>query len=172
MLPKVRVFYRPDGGVSIMSFLAGACGVETETQCMNRMTAESSYNNLPYDDLDPSQLPKDRKDRDEWRGSKGAGIWIDESLVTKNEKMEELKQELGAELNKTAPNPIRVVKLQYNIDQLKELQPANNLLSAEQINQFAITPSLGGFQSIDVKKQSFVSKIWQRIKNLFDNIIK
>src|SRR3989344_4403256 len=89
MLPKVRVSYRPDGGVSITSFVASACQEgETETQCMDREVRKNpTLADLPHDDVGPATLPQDRKDRDKWRGEKGSGIYIDRSLVTKQEKI-------------------------------------------------------------------------------------
>ncbi len=66
ILAKVRVSYRPDGGVSITSFLNGACGNnETETQCMDRIFATNPIKDFPYDDILIDQIPKDRANRDE-----------------------------------------------------------------------------------------------------------
>src|SRR3989344_3215996 len=112
-LSKVRVTYRPDGGVSVTSFIGSACqSEETETECMDReMQKNPELANLPHDDVFPSQLPQDRKDRNKWVGSKGQGIQIDHSLVTKAEKIEELENQLDEELNKNNPNSVKVAKL-------------------------------------------------------------
>jgi len=121
-LPTVRVFYRPDGGVSILHFVTDACRQrETKTQCMDRISGDSAYKNLPYDDMPLSQLPKDRADRDKWRGEKGKGVRVDHSLITKNEKINQLNSELDKELDKNEPNSSRVLKLQHLVEKAKDI---------------------------------------------------
>ncbi len=132
-LSKVRVFYRPDGGVSILKAVADACGGLSETECLDRETQKSNLKNLPYDDISEDQLPEDRKDRDKWRGEKGRGISIDKSFVTKSEKMRELQDKLNAELDKDNPNSKKIDQLQINIERLKNLKAENNLLSKAQV---------------------------------------
>ncbi len=135
-LSKVRVFYRPDGGVSILKAVADACGGLSETECLDRETQKGNLKNLPYDDISEDQLPKDRESRDKWRGEKGKGISIDKSLVTKSEKIKELQDKLDAELDKNNPNGNKIANLQVKIEKLKKLKTENNLLSAKQIAQF------------------------------------
>lgn len=134
-LPKIRVFYRPDG-VTITYFITEACqNGETETQCMDRISAQNEdIRNLPYDDITIDQLPQDRANRDKWRGEKGRGIWIDESLVTKNEKIEELKEKIDEELDKDNPDPSKVVKLQRKIEKVGEIP--RSILTAEDLAKF------------------------------------
>lgn len=134
MLPKARVFYRADGGVSIMHFLASAClPGENDTQCMDRIVGDTPDRDLPHDDVLREALPTDRKDRDKWRGEKGRGVWVDKSLVTKNEKLQELTVRLDEELGASSPNAVRVARLQRNIERLKQMSAEHNLLTVEQV---------------------------------------
>lgn len=134
-LSKVRVTYRPDGGVSITAFVAGACqGGETEEQCMDKeMQKNPELANLPHDDVDPATLPQDRKDRDKWTGSKGQGVSIDHSKVTKTEKIEQLENQLDEELDKSSPNSTKVAKIQRTIEKVKKYSAKNNLIPPEKL---------------------------------------
>jgi hypothetical protein len=139
-LSKVRVSYRPDGGVSVTTFLKEACqNGEAETQCMDRIFNQNeTLKDLPYDDLDPSQLPQDRQDRDKWRGRQGRGVWIDHSLVTKNEKIEELQAELDKELAKNNPSTVKVVKLQRLMQKVQDLESIANLIPADKLAELEL----------------------------------
>jgi hypothetical protein len=162
-LNKVRVSYRPDGGVSITTFLKEACLLgETELQCMDRIYSENeTIKDLPYDDLDPSQLPQDRKDRDKWKGEKGRGIWVDTSLVTKSEKTKELQEELDKELAKNNPSTVKVVKLQRLIERVKDVN--TNVIPPKELSK------------LEVKKQSLlasiVSTVTSSISSAFDGLL-
>src|SRR3990167_1331990 len=137
-LSKVRVTYRPDGGVSITTFVAGACqGGENETQCMDReMKKNPELGNLPHDDILPFQLPQDRKDRDKWTGSKGQGVWIDHTKVTKEEKQKDLELLLDTELNKDNSDTVRIAKLQRLMEKLKEYNAPNGLIPPADLSKF------------------------------------
>lgn len=158
-LQTARVFYREDGGVSITQFLVGACrGGETEVQCMDRISAENPGTlGLPYDDIDPNQLPQDRKDRDKWRGTKGRGIWIDTSLVTKTEKIQELQEELDEELDKDSPDSTKVLKIQRQIEKVRDID--NNILTKEDLTLF------------EERQRSFVATAIQTVSDLFSGIL-
>ena len=164
-LPKVRITYRPDEGVSITSFVAGACqGGETETQCMDReMQKNPALADLPHDDVDPTTLPQDRKERNKWRGSKGQGISIDHSLVTKQEKIEELKQKLDEELDKNNPSSIKVAKINRLIEKVKDYKDENGLIKPEDLSKF------------EDKKQSILASVVEivtsSISSAFDGIL-
>jgi len=157
---KVRVTYRPDGGVSVTSFAAGACqGGETETECMDRiMEKNPELANLPHDDILSSELPQDRKDRDKWRGSKGQGVWVDHSLVTKGEKIEELTQKLDEELDKNNPNSIKIAKLQRLIEKVKDYRAEYGLIKPEDLSKF------------EDKKQSILATISSAFESLLTSI--
>ena len=166
MLPKVRVSYRLDGGVSITSFVTGACqGGESETQCMDReMQKNPELAGLPHDDLLPSQLPQDRKDRDKWRGTKGQGISIDYSLVTKGEKMKNLENLLDIAINNS--DTVQVAKLQRLIQKLGQYNAPNGLIPPADLSKFDVNQplTLGAIQTSPIKgvKLSF----WQRLLNI------
>ncbi len=161
MLPKARIFYRPDGGVSIMHFLASACALnEGEAQCMDRIMGSTPDKDLPYDDILRELLPVDRKDRDKWRGEKGRGIWVDTALVTKNEKLQELTHILDEELGALGPNAIRIARLQRNIEILKQMSVEHNLLTVEQI--FALSPR---------ENVSFAAMAVSTVSDLFADIL-
>ncbi|MBI3046558.1 MAG: hypothetical protein HYY86_03435 [Candidatus Harrisonbacteria bacterium] len=137
-LSKVRVTYRSDGGVSVTSFLSDICNLgETETECMDReMRKNPALANLPHDDVLPSQLPQDRKDRDKWSGSKGQGVWVDNAKVTKPEKIKELQDKLDQELDKTSSNAAKIARIQRKIEKLRDFQTANNLIPPEKLADF------------------------------------
>jgi len=162
-LSKVRVSYRPDGGVSITTFLREACLIgETELQCMDRIYSDNeTLKDLPYDDLDPSQLPQDRKDRDKWKGEKGRGIWVDTSLVTKSEKTKELQDELDKELAKNNPSTVKVIKLQRLIEKVKDVN--TNVIPPKELSK------------LEVKKQSLlasiVNTVTSSISSAFDGVL-
>jgi hypothetical protein len=131
-LPLVRAFYRLDGGVSITHFAPEAClANETVEECMDRITLTIAENGLLYDDMPPDQLPQDRTTRDKWRGEKGKGVWVDETLVTKQDKRNEYRAAMEAELDKDNPNASRVLKLQRLIERVNDLP--NAVLSAEEL---------------------------------------
>lgn len=132
-LDIARVFYRTDGGVSIMYFNKESCNQEeTKTQCMDRIMITTNENGLPFDDMSLEDVAKfDRKNRDKWRGEKGKGIWIDTSLVSKREKIQEFTNELEKELDKDNPNPSKVLKLQRLVEKTKDMP--NPILSKEEL---------------------------------------
>lgn len=157
LLSKARVFYREDGGISIMQFVASSCQQgENQTQCMDRIAADDLYKNLPYDDIPSDQIPKDRKDRDKWRGEKGRGIWIDNSLVTKNEKIEELKEKLDKELDNESPDPNKVIKLQRLIEKAKDIN--HSILTQDDLATF------------EGRKKSFFASAINTVGDLFSDI--
>jgi|JI8StandDraft_1071087.scaffolds.fasta_scaffold10925_2 hypothetical protein len=165
-IQTVRVFYRPDGSVSITHFVKEACiQTESELQCMNRITATlGELSTLPYDDMLPSQLPQSRENRDEWRGSKGAGIWVDEDLVTKQEQIDILQTELDAELEKESPDAGLVLKLQQGIDELINLN--TKILTDAQVEQYTdIYDNQGVFTAVVASVGNFFGTMVQQLQN-------
>ena len=64
---KVRVLKRNDGGVSVVYPISKSKRPgETEEQWLERVFAKANPNNLPYVDIDQSELPQDREDRNAW----------------------------------------------------------------------------------------------------------
>ena len=121
-LPKVRVYYEKDGRVLITSFVAEACiHGETDTACMDRITIQNSMGNMEYEDMFPQDLPQDRTFRDKWRGAKGRGIHIDQSIITQQDKIKEYRTQLEEELDKESPNPSRVLKMQRMIEKFQDI---------------------------------------------------
>jgi len=161
-LLNARVTYRDDGGVSVTYFLKSACQEkETEKECVNRIYSNDQLlQGFPYDDVPRDQLPKDRKDRNKWRGAKGRGIWIDHSLVTKGEKIEELKIELDKELEKSNPSTVKVVKLRRLIERVRDLDTSNNIISAEKLAE------------VEFDEQSLIASVVQAVGSALNNIFE
>jgi hypothetical protein len=70
----VRVVYKPDKSVVIIIPSKGG-DYETKVQDCVR---ESHLEGLPYDDIDSSQLPQDRANRQFWEGEKGLGVSVNQ----------------------------------------------------------------------------------------------
>lgn len=73
-MAKCRVIYRPDGTVAVFH-RAPKSKFDFEQAAERAMTGD--LEDLPFDDIDVSQLPQTRKYREAWRGSKGNGIHLD-----------------------------------------------------------------------------------------------
>lgn len=119
--PKVRVFYNPDGSVRIQ----GMFDPQENTAHYDRSLETNQIpdlQGLPYEDIEISKLPlgsnKKDENRDKWRGAKGQGVRIDHSIKLPREQIEELNQELDAELAKPEPNPVEVIKIKREIEKI------------------------------------------------------
>lgn len=69
---------------------------------------------VPFEDLDDSELPSTKTDREKWRGSKSSGVHIDNSVVTMAEKRQAVKDARAVLLTKgmpTAKNVMDTAKL-------------------------------------------------------------
>lgn len=89
-MSKCRVVYGPDKSVAVIHPAPQSKRPkETEEEWLERVFTKAmqpQYNKegqqvnplygLPYDDIDKSQLPQSREDRDAWEGEKGKGISI------------------------------------------------------------------------------------------------
>lgn len=98
-MSKVRVVYKPDKSVDIICPAPKSRRAnETEEQWLTRvfdkamrqpqtMTSEGpkSLDDLgcDYEDVDSSELPQTRKDRDAWEGEKGKGVSVNEIKAAK-----------------------------------------------------------------------------------------
>ncbi len=119
MTDKRRVYYHADDSVSIIiPALKSRRKGESEAVWLKRVyeKTEQFRDGLPFDDIDTSQLPPDRKARDKWRGSKGNGVHVDNTIVTVAEKRQKVEDDLDAELAKPAPNAIVAMRLQRKLD--------------------------------------------------------
>lgn len=109
----VRVFYRPDGRVIVLRPVVCGKG-EAPQACLDRVGAKDCPRDergacLPYGDIDDQTLPP-RPTRDKWRGSKARGLWVDNTFVTREEKIAAAEAALDAELAKEAPSVTEVVR--------------------------------------------------------------
>lgn len=114
---KHRIVYKPDGSVSIINPIPEAKREdETEEEFLTRNQNKiPALAGLPYDDVEKDDLPADRSQRDKWRGSKGAGVYVDESVITEPERRKALEEELDLELERQNPNPVTAIRLQRRL---------------------------------------------------------
>ena len=118
---RVRVFYEPNGEVRVLS--PNCARGETPESCLARVGAKDCPRTargscLPFDDMDDSALPS-REKRDKWRGRKGAGVRVDESVITHKERVDAAAAALDAELAKPAPDPVQVIRLSRALEKFK-----------------------------------------------------
>lgn len=132
-MTRCRVYYRPDGKVSIDhpdqrpekkpkdmtndEWIDAQLIQSGEKKPGLHVGGSLSSPLLPFDDTDTSQLPnganpRDRKDRNRWRGTKATGVQIDGTVVLK----EDIEQQLDNELAKTTPDLITVERLRRKIE--------------------------------------------------------
>ena len=72
----VRVVYRKDGGVSVITPVSSD---NTATTFEKTMNESPDLKGCEYKDMDSSELPLDRADRDYWTKKEDGGIKIDET---------------------------------------------------------------------------------------------
>lgn len=77
---KVRVVYKPDKTVAVVHPAPKSKREnETEEEWLERIftkAMQEELKGLPYDDIDSSELPQSREDRNAWEGEKGKGIRV------------------------------------------------------------------------------------------------
>lgn len=115
-----RVFYKADGTVAVVHPVFKARRLdETEQEFLDRAYAkaekESGLTGLDFDDTDTANLP-DRKDRDKWRGQKGQGVSVDQTVVTGAERRQAVEAQLDTELAKPTPDPVKALQLRRQIE--------------------------------------------------------
>ncbi len=121
-MAKVRVFYRIDGGVTIRNINEKAkFAGETDTDFFDRVQAGKPLRpklvGATFEDIEKTDLPVyDSATRPKWRKKAGGGVFIDNNVVTTAEKKQKIEDDLDAELAKTAPNPIAILRLQRKLD--------------------------------------------------------
>lgn len=76
----VRVLYKPDKTVAIIHPAPKSKRPdESEAKWLKRVfnkVMQGELKGLPYDDIDSSELPQSRENRDAWEGEKGKSIYI------------------------------------------------------------------------------------------------
>ena len=163
-LPMARVFFRKDGGVSITYFVTGYCvGGETILQCMDRLTQSFPEKNLDYEDVSLADIPRDRSTRDKWRGEKGKGIWVDEKLVTKADKVKEYTEALDAELDKDTPDASKVLKLQRLVERVRDFP--NPVLSEDDLKTLEPKKEKNIVATVIGGIGDFIGDVFEGIKN-------
>lgn len=100
---KVRIVYKSDKSVVVFHPAPKSRREdETEKEWLKRVfdrMMQGDLDGLPYDDIDKSELPQSREDRDAWEGEKGKGIHVN------TVKAEEMKK--GIEKEKKIKDKIR-----------------------------------------------------------------
>lgn len=116
---KVIAVYRPDGVSVIHPIYSKKKDTETEDEFLERIRLKAvrgiNLESYPYDFIDDSSLPQDRDNRDKWRGSQGVGVSVDNSVVTKAEKIAQIENDIDAELDEVNPDMVKVAKLQRKL---------------------------------------------------------
>ena len=117
-MTKCRVWYHPDGKISVSypdlrpeKKPEGLTMDEWIDRQLNLVPVKApQFAGLDFEDMDSSQLPQDRADRDRWRGSKVQGIKISPSVVLRKDLLKQVDDELAK------PNP-DVVKIESHVSQ-------------------------------------------------------
>lgn len=77
----VRVVFKPDNTTAVIYPGKESCKVnENQGDCLNRvfsLAMQGELANLPYEDMDSSELPATREDRNFWKKGNGKKIEID-----------------------------------------------------------------------------------------------
>ena len=115
----VRIFYHPDGSISInRPNLARRLLGETDEVLLDRLANDAvakdpRLQGLSYDDLTEDDLPdRDNTDRDQWLGSQGNGIHVDETKETGRVVLGHYEQELA----KSNPDQVKVQQLRRKLE--------------------------------------------------------
>ncbi|MBA7648202.1 hypothetical protein ES703_55985 [subsurface metagenome] len=99
---KVRVIYKPDKTVAVIHPAPKSKRKdETEEEWLERVftkAMQGELKDLSYDDIDSSELPSSREDRNAWEGEKGKGISINiikaEQIRKEKKKAELIREKL------------------------------------------------------------------------------
>lgn len=107
----VRVIYRPDKSVVVIHpALKSKRSDETEDEWLERVFnkgMQCDLKGLPYDDVDSSELPQEREDRDAWTGKKGKGVSIDEVKAAKLQANKEVKAKIAKKIRDIAIDQLK-----------------------------------------------------------------
>jgi len=106
---KVRVLYRPDGGVSLGFAAPKSRRInEPEDEWLLRVFDRMTPEGWEYDDMDESELPEDWSTQSAWEGSKSTGIVVKKSKVDKVKKESKEKDMVWDEMFELARESLRV----------------------------------------------------------------
>lgn len=104
----VRVFYKDDGKISVV-------------YPVKKLHTPDYLKGIPHKDMDSAELPQTRENRDKWRWNlKDKIIYIDNTIVTKKELIEEKENLLDAKLAKDVPDLISIIRLYRDLEKLKQ----------------------------------------------------
>lgn len=119
-MSKVRVWYHPDGKVSVShpdkrpeKKPDGMTIDEWAGKQLNDVAKKApQFQGLDFDDVDSSTLPIRDENRNRWRGSKGQGVRVDNTVILR----QDIEKDLDDEFAKQVPNPVAVLRLQRKLD--------------------------------------------------------
>lgn len=101
---------------------------ETPEGCRDRICVQDCPKDksgacLPHDRLDDADLPgkndRSKTPRNKWRGAKGRGVWVDNVIVLKHERVAAAESALDAELAKAAPNVAELIRLFRSLEKAR-----------------------------------------------------
>lgn len=102
----VRVVYKPDKSVVVIYPAPKSRRPdETEEDWLKRVfdkAMRTDLKGLPFDDMDISEVPPNRKDRGAWEGEKGKGISINPVKAEEQRKEREKEEKIGVKLREMA----------------------------------------------------------------------
>jgi len=105
-MERVRVVYKPDNSVAIIHPAPKSKQPNESTEEWHKRVfagaMQGDLMGLPYDDLDISDLPQNRKNRDAWEGKKGEGITVNEFKAGKIKKDVEREKEIQEKIREIA----------------------------------------------------------------------
>lgn len=122
MKKTVRVFFRPDGGVSVM-------WLNPKRKDVSSFDAEATkipaLEGVPFEDMENTTLPP-RAQRGKWRWRMAGGqreVHVDDQVRTKQELMDGAAAELEAETKKRSPDTAEVSRLCARLEILRIKPP-------------------------------------------------
>lgn len=103
---KVRIVYKSDKSIAVIHpapMRKNFKGSEQEwLEYVLNKAMDQSLKGLSYDDVDISELPQSREDRNAWTGEKGEGISIDQVKATKLRTNKQAKMKIDKKIRRKA----------------------------------------------------------------------
>lgn len=111
-----RIYFRPDGQVAVINTNhLNRRPEEPDEVFLERTATKASlgtdFENAPFEDIDPADLPAKDINRVKWRKNQNGGVMIDLTIVTQAEKQAKLEEKIDVELGKPNPSAIEVLRL-------------------------------------------------------------
>lgn len=113
----VRVIYTDSGFCVLKPILTAIPDGKSVEMFLQEESVKCGLDKFPFDDIEHTNLPK--AEMKKWRGEKGKGIWVDESIVTPKEKRKAIELELDTELAKDTPDPVKVIRINRELEKMK-----------------------------------------------------